>query len=81
MAPQTLQFMSNFSSVYDYLTYLINTTGDTFDRIKLPYTTFEGAKAYYLSEGKVDGDTPDVIEFNSLMDYIYTGRKPVSKEA
>ena len=40
-----------------------------------PYTTFETAKAYYLSQGLVPEFSSDAIEFNELMEYIYTGRK------
>ena len=39
----------------------------------LLYTTFETAKKYYLEKGIIEGDSPEIIEFNSLMKFRYTG--------
>lgn len=39
------------------------------------YTTYEEAKKYYLEHGILEGTSPEITEFNSLMKYIYTGRK------
>ena len=64
-------------TIYEYLKQQIERHGDTFETLR-KYKTFEEAKQYYLSEGKVEGNTQDVIEFNNLMKYIYAGRKPVS---
>lgn len=44
--------------------------------ISLPYTTFEAAKKFYLENGIIEGDSPEIIEFNSLMKYRYTGIRP-----
>lgn len=59
-------------SIYDYLVREIPKVRILGD-IKLPYTTFETAKKYYLENGIIDGDTPEIQEFNSLMAYRYTG--------
>lgn len=44
--------------------------------ISLPYTTFEAAKKFYLENGIIEGDSPEIIEFNSLMKFRYTGIRP-----
>lgn len=40
---------------------------------KHPYTTFQEAKRYYNEHGIVQGESEEVIEFNSLMEFVYTG--------
>lgn len=62
-------------SVYDYLKREIEKHGDTFDALQPMYLTFEEAKKYYIEKGKIAGNDPDVVEFNSLIDYLYIGRK------
>ena len=59
-------------SMYDYFIREIPKVR-ILGEIKLPYTTFETAKKYYLEKGIIDGDTPEIQEFNSLMAYRYTG--------
>ena len=39
------------------------------------YTTYEEAKQYYLKHGILEGTSPEITEFNALMNFIYTGRK------
>lgn len=39
------------------------------------YKDFETAKAYYKEHGIVEGETPDVAEFNDLMEFVYIGRR------
>lgn len=39
------------------------------------YNDFEGALIYYNQYGKVDGETAEVLEFNSIMEFLYLGRK------
>jgi len=74
---QFLQQMNG--SIYDYLKREIEETGDTFDSMEPKYKNFEEAKMFFLDEGKVEGDSPDVVEFNALMEYIYTGRQECTK--
>lgn len=39
------------------------------------YYDFESAIEYYKKDGVVDGETPEIVEFNSLMEFVYLGRK------
>lgn len=38
------------------------------------YKTFEEAKQLYLEEGILDGNSKEENEFNSIMEFLYTGR-------
>lgn len=60
-------------SLYDYFTREL-------PRIKILdkhplYTTYEEAKQYYLEYGILEETSPEITEFNALMNFIYTGRK------
>ena len=57
-------------SVYDYL---IREVPDTYHTLK----AYDSAKRYYLTEGIIEGDSEDVVEFNALMKFIYLGRKAI----
>ena len=59
-------------TIYDYLVREIPKV-KVLGEINLPYTTFETAKKYYLENGIIEGDTPEIEEFNSLMKFRYTG--------
>lgn len=39
------------------------------------YDDFESAIELYCQEGKVKGKTSEIIEFNSIMEFLYLGRK------
>ena len=41
------------------------------------YNNFEDAINFYVEKGKINGDTEEVIEFNSLMDFVYLGRRHI----
>lgn len=59
-------------SIYDYLLREIPNV-KILGEIRLPYTTFEDAKWYYLQNGVIEGDSQEIIEFNDLMKFRYTG--------
>ncbi|GEM_PF-699822 len=40
------------------------------------YTTFEEALPFYIKEGRITGDTEEIEDFNSLMEFCYIGRRP-----
>lgn len=44
------------------------------------YEDFEGALELFNREGRVDGDTSETSEFNSLMEFVYLGRKPKAND-
>ncbi len=39
------------------------------------YNDFESAIVYYQKAGIVNGSSPDVVEFNSIMEFLYLGRR------
>lgn len=41
----------------------------------LVYSDFESALPYYRQIGRVQGNTPEVKEFNDIMDFLYMGRR------
>lgn len=52
--------------------------GDIGRRGKL-YDDFESAIVYYQEVGIVSGSSPDVLNFNSIMEFLYLGRRPKSE--
>jgi len=44
------------------------------------YFDFESAVEIYRKEGKVAGDTIDIVEFNSIMEFLYLGRRARNNE-
>lgn len=39
------------------------------------FRTFEEAMPLYATIGRVEGNTPDINEFNDLMEFVYMGRR------
>ncbi|MGY3704012.1 hypothetical protein [Vagococcus martis] len=44
------------------------------------YTTFEDAKSLYIERGFVSGAEEEVLEFNSIMEFLYIGREKEENE-
>lgn len=44
------------------------------------YKSFEEAAHFYELNGTVYGDTPEIIEFNRNMEFVYAGRIPIPNE-
>lgn len=40
------------------------------------YNDFESAMPFYQEAGIVNGVSPEVKEFNSIMEFLYLGREP-----
>lgn len=53
----------------------IDLVGATIRTTGLIYSDFESALPYYRQAGRVQGTTPEVQEFNDIMDFLYMGRK------
>lgn len=53
----------------------IRILSETYAKKGLLYKTFEEALKYYHEYGVVSGNTEDVEEFNSLMEFMYVGRR------
>jgi len=67
--------ISTAPNMYDLCNERINLVADDINKNGKLYNDFESAIEYYRLSGKVSGDTPDVIEFNSIMEFLYLGRK------
>jgi hypothetical protein len=48
---------------------------ETIKRNGLFYNNFEQAKDLYLKDGIIEGGGDEIVEFNSLMEFVYLGRK------
>lgn len=62
-------------SMFVLCTDKINKVDQIINRNGLLYNNFEQAKQLYLDKGILDGDTEEIREFNSMMDFLYLGRK------
>lgn len=54
--------------------YEVDKTLDVHGRL---YHDFESALELYKKEGTISGDSDDIVEFNSLMEFVYLGRQEV----
>ncbi|WP_415331892.1 hypothetical protein [Clostridium perfringens] len=62
-------------NMYDLCNKRINTVGCALNQNGKLYNDFESAIELYYEKGIVQGETPDVLEFNSIMEFLYLGRK------
>ena len=62
-------------NMYQLCKEKIYQVGTLIHRNGLPYSDFESALPYYKQEGRVQGATPEVQEFNDIMDFLYMGRR------
>lgn len=63
------------SNMYDLCINRIELVAEEIEKNGILYSDFENAIAFYLKEGIVSGSTADVEEFNSIMEFLYLGRK------
>ncbi|AHF07594.1 hypothetical protein [Desulfitobacterium metallireducens] len=62
-------------NMYDLCNERIRMVGNILEQKGKLYDDFEGAIDHYYEKGIVQGETPDVLEFNSIMEFLYLGRK------
>ena len=43
------------------------------------YETFEDAILYFQSHGKIQSNSPEIVEFNDIMELLYIGRRAAKK--
>lgn len=58
----------------------IEKVSNTLENKGVAYKNFEQAKPHYLKIGKVSGNTPEIEEFNDIMEFVYIGRKSESSK-
>lgn len=62
-------------NMYDLCNERIRRVGNMLEQNGKLYDDFEGAIDLYYEKGIVQGDATDVLEFNSIMEFLYLGRK------
>lgn len=62
-----------FDNMYDLCIYNVNAVSEDTERVI--YQNFESALPHYKEHGRLSGNTQDEIEFNSIMEFLYLGRK------
>lgn len=67
--------ISDAPNMYQLCLNRINSVANTIETRGKLYDDFESAITLYYQEGIINGDTSDVIEFNSVMEFLYLGRK------
>lgn len=74
-----LQEMGSISgNMYDWCKYKIDTLNS--QNLTPMYKTFEEAKKYYLEHGILPATSDENIEFNKIMEFMYTGRQTTCEE-
>ena len=67
--------ISDAPNMYQLCLNRINSVANTIESKGKLYDDFESAITLYCQEGIIKGDASDVIEFNSVMEFLYLGRK------
>lgn len=62
-------------NMYILCTDRVNEVEQIIKRNGLLYNNFEQAKQLYLDKGILVGSTDEIVEFNSIMEFLYLGRK------
>lgn len=67
--------ISTAPNMYDLCTERINLVADDISKNGKLYNNFESAIDYYRESGTISGESSDIKEFNSIMEFLYLGRK------
>ena len=67
------QIIDSSPTMYDLCIDKINKVGN--DTYRIVYNDFESALPHYKEHGRLSETTQDEIEFNSIMEFLYLGRK------
>ncbi len=59
----------------------INEVSERIEQNGTLYNNFEDAINFYIEKGKIDGSTDEIIEFNSIMNFVYLGRKHIKNNS
>lgn len=62
-------------NMYDLCIGRINNVANVIESKGKLYDDFESAIELYYEKGIIDGEEDDIIEFNSIMEFLYLGRK------
>lgn len=61
-------------NMYEFCINKINDVDEILNNNGILYKTFEEAKSYYEQYGHINGNSPEIMEFNSIMNFCYIGR-------
>ncbi len=70
------KIVENAPSMYELCTKRVRAVAKTIGQHGPLYYDFESAIELYRKVGFVEGESEDVKEFNSLMEFVYLGRRP-----
>ena len=62
-------------NMYDLCSERVELVASEIEKRGKLYNDFESAIVFYQKEGIVDGSSPEIKEFNSIMEFLYLGRK------
>ena len=80
--PATAKILvENAPNMYDLCWNRVSTIAKIIDQQGPLYYDFESAIEYYKQDGTVEGKSAEVEEFNSLMEFVYLGRRPRLSDA
>lgn len=74
-----LLIISTAPNMYNLCVERINLVAEDMSKNGKLYIDFESAIDYYKESGPISGETPEIEEFNSIMDFLYLGRKSYSE--
>lgn len=67
---------NNAPNMYELCSERVEFVANEINKRGKLYNDFESAIVFYQKEGIVNGSSPEVKEFNSIMEFLYLGRKP-----
>ncbi|BAL69123.1 hypothetical protein SMULJ23_0789 [Streptococcus mutans LJ23] len=67
-------------TMYDDCIEKIDSISHQIEQAGILYTNFEEAIDFYKENGKIDGNSEEITEFNSIMEFLYLGRKSILSE-
>lgn len=67
------------TNMYDVYVDNISVVADDIFKYGKLYTDFESALSFYKSEGELEGDNSEIIEFNDIMQFLFMGRKSLNE--
>ena len=70
-----MQQLSPFNNMYELCLDKIDKVGTAINSNGNLYLDFESALPYYQKNGVLEGDGPEIDEFNDIMNFLYLGRK------
>ena len=66
----------NAPNMYELCVERVNSVANALDKRGILYDDFESAITIYQKNGIISGSSPEIKEFNSIMEFLYLGRKP-----